>query len=167
MEENKQNLIQNSKIIIIYGEKSVDGLNKNGVITRIKKDVDDTAHYFYMKEFLKNNFKDEDTVQSSLEKHDINSIFFEIQQLGHIIFAENTSIPKLKSGVLFMPSTRSDNQRQSLRLLQKQLIEENYNITLLTNLFRSEDGVLMGNQKMGNPTLLQEFTEEKSGQDRE
>ena len=57
MNEAKKELIENLKIAIIYGEKMVDGENKDGIMERIYKDEDDTAHYFYMKEFLETKKK--------------------------------------------------------------------------------------------------------------
>lgn len=50
-----------------------------------------------MKEFLQTNFKDEKELKEVLQtRYDVNSIFYEIQKLGHIVFAESTSIPKHK-----------------------------------------------------------------------
>ena len=87
----KQDLIENLKIILIFGKKKVDGQLRDGQIEKIPVEEDDTAHYFYMKEYLKEHFKNEEEVQKSVkERHDVNSIFYEIQKLGHIAFAENT-----------------------------------------------------------------------------
>lgn len=96
----KEELIEKVKVLLIYGKRLVDGKSKDGVEERIEKDKDDNllAHYFYMKEFLKENLKDEKELQDvAIEKYDVNSIFFELQKLGHIVFAENTSTPKYNS----------------------------------------------------------------------
>ena len=91
MDEIKDSLIENVKILLLYGNKKVDGKDKNGKVERIFKDKDDTAHYYYMEEFLKEHMQDEKEVQNVLvEKHDVNSVFYEIKNLGHIVFAENT-----------------------------------------------------------------------------
>ena len=45
-----ENSIEDLKIAIIYGKKLVDGENKDGIMEKIYKDEDDTAHYFYIKE---------------------------------------------------------------------------------------------------------------------
>ena len=45
----------------------------------------------------------------------MNSIFYEIQKLGHIAFAENTSTPTYKTGIFYMPNEISDKQRESLK----------------------------------------------------
>ena len=94
-----KDLIEKLKILLIYGKRAVDGKNKDGVEERIYKDEDDTAHYFYIREFLQSHLKDEEEIQEVLEKHYVNSIFYTIQKLGHIVFAENTSTPKYKSGI--------------------------------------------------------------------
>ena len=108
---------------------------------KIYKDEDDTAHYFYMKEFLETHLKNEQDVQSVLQKQcDVNSIFFEIQKLGHIVFAESSSMPSHKEGVFYIPNPISNKQKQTLKILQKQLEKENYNIIELINLYRDEDG---------------------------
>lgn len=70
--------IHNLKVALIYGNSDTDGINKDGHIELILKEDDDTAHYFYMKEFLKNNFTNEPSIQNIIAKHDVNSIFFEL-----------------------------------------------------------------------------------------
>lgn len=158
MDETKKELIENLKIAIIYGEKMVDGENKDGIIERIYKDQDDTAHYFYMREFLETHFKEEDLLNN---QHDVNSIFYVIQKMGHIVFAENTSTSQYKSGLLYIPKSISDKQKQTLKIMQKQLEDENYNITELFNLHRDEEGVLLGNQRQGKANILDQFTREE------
>ena len=83
MEKREMGEIEKLKIAIIYGKREVDGLNKNGVIEKIYKDEDDTAHCFYLKEFLEQNLKSEKEIQASAMTRDSNSIFFELQKLGH------------------------------------------------------------------------------------
>ncbi len=158
----KQDLIENLKIILIFGKKKVDGQLRDGQIEKIPVEEDDTAHYFYMKEYLKEHFKNEEEVQKSVkERHDVNSIFYEIQKLGHIAFAENTSAPTYKTGIFYMPNEISEKQRKSLKKLQKQLEIEDYNITEFLNLHRNEEGILLGNQKQGKAQILKEFTEDR------
>ncbi len=154
-----KDLIEKLKILLIYGKRAVDGKNKDGEEERIYKDEDDTAHYFYMREFLQSHLKDEEEIQEVLEKHDVNSIFYTIQKLGHIVFAENTSTPKYKSGIFYMPKEISDRQRKTLRKVQEKLVDEDYNIMLLMNLNRNENGIT-GSQKQGKAVLLNDFTEE-------
>ena len=134
-----KDLIEKLKILLIYGKRAVDGKNKDGVEERI--------------------YKDEEEIQEVLEKHDVNSIFYTIQKLGHIVFAENTSTPKYKSGIFYMPKEISDRQRKTLRKVQEKLVDEDYNITLLINLNRNETGIT-GSQKQGKAVLLNDFTEE-------
>ena len=161
MNEN-EDLIEKLKIAIIYGKREVDGICKDGEMEKIYKDDEDTAHFFYMKDFLKTHFTDEKDIRNVLEtKHDVNSIFYEIQKLGHIAFAESTSIPKHKEGIFYIPKDISDKQKSTLKRFQKQLENEKYNIMELINLHRSEDGVLLGNQKMGDANILSEFTKDE------
>ncbi len=151
--------IEDLKIALIYGKSNVDESNKDGNLELIAKDTYDTAHYFYMKEFLKNHFIDQPSIQNIISKHDINSIFFEIQKLGHIAFAENTSVDTYHSGLLYIPKSITANQKETLKQFQKQLGKENYNITVLFNLFRSEEGIIMGNQLTSNCNILDNFIE--------
>ena len=157
--EDKE-LIENLKILLIYGRRLVDGKSKDGVEERIYRDEDDTAHYFYIREFLQSHFKDEEEIQAIMERHDVNSIFYTLQKLGHIVFAENTSTPKYKSGIFYMPKEISERQRKTLKKVQEKLIDEDYNIMLLMNLNRNENGIT-GSQKQGKATLLGEVTEEQ------
>ncbi len=153
-------LIENLKILLIYGKRLVDGKSKDGMEERIYKDEDDTAHYFYIREFLQSHFKDEEEIQAIKERHDVNSIFYTLQKLGHIVFAENTSTPKYKSGIFYMPKEISERQRKTLKKVQEKLIDEDYNIMLLMNLNRNENGIT-GSQRQGKGTLLGEITEEQ------
>lgn len=157
MNEIKKELIENLKIAIIYGENNVDGENKDGIMEKIFKDEDDTAHYFYMLDFLKTHFKNENLANIY---HDVNSIFYELQKLGHIIFAENTSNLKYKTGIFYIPKSISDKQKQTLKIMKKQLEEEDYNIVELLNLRRDEDGVLIGNQLQGKANILDKLMKE-------
>ena len=52
MSELENNLIEKVKILILYGDRPVDGKDKEGKVERIFKEDDDTAHYFYIREFL-------------------------------------------------------------------------------------------------------------------
>lgn len=158
MSEIKEELIEKLKIAIIYGENSVDGEDKEGIMEKIYKDEDDTAHYFYMLDFLKTHFKNEDLAN---RYHDVNSIFYEIQKLGHIIFAESTSTPKYKTGIFYIPQSISDKQKQTLKTMQKQLEKEDYNIVELLNLRRDKDGVLIGNQLQGKANILDKLINEE------
>lgn len=161
----KQDLIEKIKVLLLFGKRNVDGEERDGQVEKILVEEDDTAHYFYMKDYLKDHFKDEDELQvTAREKHDVNSIFYEIQKLGHIAFAENTSTPNYKTGIFYMPNEISDKQRESLKKLQKQLELEDYNITEFLNLHRDENGILLGNQKNGKASILEEFTEEQERQ---
>ena len=155
---DQKDVIENLKIAIIYGRDIVDGENKDGVMEKILKDEDDTAHYFYMLEFLQTHFKGKEDL---MKKQDVNSIFYEIQKLGHIIFAENTSTPKYKSGIFYIPQSISDKQKQTLKIMREQLQKEDYNIVELFNLHRDEDGVLLGKQMQGKANILDKLLDEE------
>ena len=122
MSELENNLIEKVKILILYGDRPVDGENKDGKVERIFRDEDDTAHYFYIREFLQSHMKDEEELQNALkERSDVNSVFYEMQKLGHIVFAENTSSPDYKTGIFYMPKEISKKQKQALKVLKGQL----------------------------------------------
>ena len=162
MSELENNLIKKVKILILYGNRPVDGENKDGKVEKIFRDEDDTAHYFYIREFLQSHMKDEKEVQEIIEKkNDVNSVFYEIQKLGHIVFAENTSVPDYKSGIFYLPKEISDKQKKSLKTLQGQLEKEDYNLLAFMNLHRDEDGILTGSQKHGSAKVLDEFVKEE------
>ena len=160
--DNTENLIEKVKILILYGQKLVDGENKDGKVEKIYKEKNDTAHYFYIKDFLQKNMKDEKDIQQVLtDIEDVNTVFYEIQKLGHIVFAENTSTPSHKTGVFYMSEDISENQRETLKKLKGQLEKEKDSILVLMNLHRDEEGILTGNQKQGSPKILDEFIKEE------
>lgn len=106
--------------------------------------------------------KDENDMQQVLTGiEDVNTVFYEIQKLGHIVFAENTSTPSHKTGVFYMSEDISENQRETLKKLKGQLEKEKYSILVLMNLHRDEEGILTGNQKQGSPKILDEFIKEE------
>ena len=63
MSKLENNLIEKVKILILYGDRPVDGKDKEGKVERIFKEDDDTAHYFYIREFLQSHMKDEEELQ--------------------------------------------------------------------------------------------------------
>ena len=158
----KQDLIEKIKVLLLFGKRNVDGEERDGQVEKILVEEDDTAHYFYIREFLQSHMKDEKEVQEIIEKkNDVNSVFYEIQKLGHIVFAENTSVPDYKSGIFYVPKKISDKQKKSLKTLQGQLEKEDYNLLAFMNLHRDEDGILTGSQKHGSAKVLDEFVKEE------
>lgn len=65
---NNNDLIEEIKFLVIYGKRKVDGENKDGVEERIYIDEHDTAHYFYVREFLQSHFKDEKGVTRCIKE---------------------------------------------------------------------------------------------------
>ena len=158
MEENKKDLIENTKVILIYGEEKIDGIKREGEIERIYKDTEDTAHFYYMKEYLQSHFLDEKDIQNSISTHDVNSIFYEIQKNGHIVFAENTSVKKHKTGILYYPRNITDKQKKSLEKVRQELEDEDYTVLVFRGLYRSEKGVLKGKQDIAEAKDLKDLT---------
>lgn len=143
----KNDSIQELKVALIYGNRNVDEINKDGSMEEIYKYEEDVHHYIYMKHFLEKHLINERDVQSAAQDTNINNpdavkIFFEIQKLGHIVFQE-TSTPPYKMGLIYIPKSISDKQRQTLKEFTEQLIEEDYTIVKLSNLFK-EDGIIKG-----------------------
>ena len=103
----KTESIENLKIAIIYGKNKVDGVEREGQIEEILKEEPDTAYVFYLKDFLKTHFLDEEVLQESAKTNNVNTMLFELQRLGHIIFTESTSQKSaVKEGTLFVPEAR-------------------------------------------------------------
>ena len=82
MSELENNLIKKVKILILYGNRPVDGENKDGKVERIFRDEDDTAHYFYIREFLQSHMKDEKEVQEIIEKKNDYTVPIVVSGLG-------------------------------------------------------------------------------------
>lgn len=157
MKNNENFSISDLKIALIYGKRPIDSVQKNGELEKIYKYDDDMFHYYYMKNFLQDNMKDEKELQSLLEnsyKNSINSLAYQIQKLGHIVFLENTSHPSYKSGIMYMPKNISDKQIETLKMFSDKLKHEDYNITELSNLFRDKEGILNGSQRIGKADIL-------------
>ncbi len=66
-----------------------------------------------------------------------------------------------KSGIFYMPKSISKKQRLTLIKMQKQLGDENYNITELFNLHRDAEGILLGNQLQGKSNILDTLTKDE------
>lgn len=157
MKNNENFSISDLKIAFIYGKRPIDSVQKNGELEKIYKYDDDMFHYYYMKNFLQDNMKDEKELQSLLDnpyKNSINSLAYQIQKLGHIVFLENTSHPSYKSGIMYMPKNISDKQIETLKMFSDKLKHEDYNITELSNLFRDKEGILNGSQRIGKADIL-------------
>ncbi len=92
---------------------------------------------------------------------DSNSIFFELQKLGHIGFAESTSKKAYKEGIFYMPKTITEKQKDTLKQFKNQLDKEDYNIMIFANLYRDKDGVIMGKIKQGKANILDDYTRQE------
>ena len=155
MENNK---IYNLKIALIYGKQKINGVVRDGEIEKIYKDKDDTLHYFYMKDFLEKNLPNEVQLLDILEKsRNVNSLYIELYNQGHIIFAESTSNINHKLGIFYLPSTITNKQAETLKEFSAQLDAENYSLMILHHLYRDEDGIMNCKQSVGGIELLEQI----------
>lgn len=119
--------ISDTKIILIYGNSPIKGKIQDGNPSVIEKDINgDCPHYFYISEFIKTHLQDDKNFKKLLKFDNANSIFYEIQKLGHVVFAENTSDLKNKSGLIYLSEELTNNQKKLLRfykiLFQKRIM---------------------------------------------
>lgn len=106
--------ISDTKIILIYGNSPIKGKIQDGNPSVIEKDINgDCPHYFYISEFIKTHLQDDKNFKKLLKFDNANSIFYEIQKLGHVVFAENTSDLKNKSGLIYLSEELTNNQKNS------------------------------------------------------
>lgn len=143
------------KIALIYGKRKVDGVLRDGDLEKIYKSEEDSAHYFYIKEFLENHLTDENELQAVFkEKQNVNSAFISLHNLGHIVCAENSSHIDHRSIIIYLPSNITENQSKTLNEFVKQLDNEKYSITFLYHLYRDKDGIINGKQTTGDSAIL-------------
>lgn|SRR5574344_969601 len=149
--------ISDQKIIIIPGKHPINN-NQDGSAINISKDKDEDApHYYYMTNYIKENLQNDTDFQKMLHLETANSIFYEIQQLGNIVIAENTSYPNKKSAIIYIPKQLTEKQTNCLKNLQKDFSLENYNLFVFFNLNRAEDDIIDGKQMQGNSQVLNYF----------
>ena len=169
----KNDSIQRTKIIIIYGPDLVDGQNLNGQMQVLPKEEDDYVgnrdviyrHLDYLEEYLEDHFKDNVQIQSSVKSRYDLQVYYEIQKLGHICFLESTSYPDDNRGVVYLPQEISDEQKASLKAIQDKLKEENYTIYKITNLHRTDPENKFHysyNNECGTPDILNDIIYSKS-----
>ncbi len=165
MENNEK--ISDLKIVIIYGDKKVDGENRDGEIEEIPKEPGDTPinknffpHYSYMNIFLRDHFKDSPNLQRYANSRDINVLMFLLANEGHITMAE-TSYPRQKATLISMPRKLTEEQKRSLEQLQKKLKEEGYSVTVFYD-YKLEDGLINGKETHGDTEVLNEFVKGKT-----
>lgn len=76
--------------------------------------MDKISHVFYLKDFLKTHFLDEEVLQESVKTNNVNTMLFELQRLGHIIFTKRTSQKSaIKEETLFVPDNRLERQNSA------------------------------------------------------
>lgn len=154
-------ILERLKMLIIFGSRQVDGYNRDGKIEKFYKAKNDEYHYFYMVEYLREHLKNEIELQNAISKMDINSLAFEMQKLGHIMFLEKTSHRNDKIGILYRPKEESIKQRESLLKLAEQLRIEDYNIIELSGLHR-DNGIITGRQRIGKADMIVDNIKEKT-----
>ena len=77
---------------------------------------------------------------------------------GHIVFAENTSVKKHETGILYYPRNITDKQKKSLEKVRQELEDEDYTVLVFRGLYRSEKGVLKGKQDIAEAKDLKDLT---------
>jgi len=164
--------ISDSKFIVIYGDKKVDGANKDGQIEFVKRKEQDTLdnknnfpHYLYMNDFLKTHFKDSANIQRYAQSRDINVLLFLLANEGHITIAE-TSYPDYKSALVTMPRKCSDKQKERLRQFQEKFKEEKYKLSVISD-YKLEDGIIEGKDSYGDERVLDSFIGKKAEKEKE
>ena len=154
--EDRREQIEKLKILIIYGRKYVDGLSKDGFVEKIYKTETDESHFDFMKDFLKDHLVDDTELQNSVNSNNVNDIFYELQKLGHIVFAETSPNDHHKFGLVYLPKSISERQIKSLNELIGLLETEQYTIISLRNL-RRENDTLTGNEEIGQADILRDI----------
>lgn len=134
------------KVAIIHGKTLVDGMNKEGKITYLPVTTEEEYHIVSVVNFLKNHYKDKETLQQLNYRHQIEVACYLFCLQGDIVFLNNRqakSKQKGEVGVFAMPDMISEKQRSSLLAMGKTL--GNYdNITIEYDLCYN-DGLIVTN----------------------
>lgn len=132
-----------AKILIIYGNDSVDGKNRNGEIECLGKINSDDFHISCFIEFFKNNFLDIPILKKITYSTLPNNVGYVLAQKGHVIFFNTTRDGKSKSGFFMLPTNLEDitpEQKEFINQVVKVL--KGYNIKLLYDYFINDYGLL-------------------------
>ncbi len=162
--EDGNTKISDSRIIILLGNHIVDGNNRDGEVDVCPRDKDNDFDYhaLALDYYLNTHFKDNEEVQKS-DRTSANSIAFNLAKSNAIVGFENTSVANHNSMLFFFPKELSRKQKNNLKLLQKKLKDENYEINIYYNLTRHpEDYTIAAKSKMGNSSILNDFIYDKS-----
>ena len=152
------------KIAVIHGNNPVDGINKNGKIDYIKCTLEDEYfHIVLILDYLKNNYKNNETLQSYDIYTSINKIAITLCHLGEVIFLNTTSYRKEmlekhgRSGIFILPDNITEEQKNGILELKEKISKFN-EIQLWFDI--QED--LSAKMLIGNPDIIDEFFKTKT-----
>ena len=129
-----------SKILIIYGDNNVDGKNRNGEVECLGKINSDDLHISCFLEFFQNSFLDDAMFRKIAYTTIPENIGYLLTEKGHIVFFNTTKLGKEKSGFFMMPSNVTEEQKRSLKHINNNLTD--LNIKILYDYFINDYGVL-------------------------
>lgn len=152
--------IYSKKLVFIYGQVPVLGENLDGkfeIVNKIEKDSKFTPHVEYFRNYVKENLEEDKNMPIIAKRKEINTILFLMQRMGHIAFAESTSKNNSKLGIVYLPKKITENQKKSLQGLKEKLLEEEYLLNVVHDLYLDSDGFISGKTDIGKPRILDRY----------
>lgn len=132
-----------SKILIIYGDNNVDGKNRNGEVECLGKINSDDLHISCFLEFFQNSFLDDAMFRKIAYTTIPENIGYLLTEKGHIVFFNTTKLGKEKSGFFMLPDNL-DNITHEQKEIINQVVKtlKGYNLKLLYDYFINDYGLL-------------------------
>ena len=153
-----------TKIAIIHGNNSVDGINKNGQIDYINCTLEDEYfHIVLILNYLENNYKDNKILQNYDIYTSINKIAITLCNLGEVVFLNTTTYRKEmlekhgKNGIFILPNDITEEQKNGILELKEKISKFN-EIQLWYDI--QED--LSAKMLIGGPDIIDEFIKTKT-----
>lgn len=132
-----------AKILIIYGNDTVDGKNRNGEVECLGKINSDDLHISCLMEFFKNNFLDTPVLKKITYSTIPNNVGYVLAQKGHILFFNTTKEGKPKSGFFMLPDNLDNITREQKEIINRVVKTlKGYNLKLLYDYFINDYGLL-------------------------
>lgn len=134
------------KIALIYGDKSLGGINYDGIIETITID-DEASHIEYLINFFKTHPIEDEYLRQNIQGWTANQVGLYLREQGHIVFMNVTSYKsKLnkntkKEGIFMIPDEPTKKQLNGLENFKDE-IKDYHSIQIWKNFYVDEYGCL-------------------------
>lgn len=137
--------LDDCKAIILWGDKEVSGVNRDGTVEYIEKSPEEESHMEKFLDLVRNKYGDDPDLRKlgDLELSQIMTMLSEFAMQGHAVFVNITShISPKKDGLLFVPNKITENQYKEMQEIYDNSLADGFGFSAYIGFHRDNDKLL-------------------------